>query len=536
MKQKLVLPFIVFAWASFPFIAFSFRPRRFPDQLKCIGSDKKIIGSDVFNIKDYGATGNGITLDSKAINAAIEAAAKVGGGTVYIPAGDYLSGSIRLKNNISLYLEQGSTIIAVSDDPGTAYDQAEPSVNTSFQDYGHSHWHNGFIWGDSLHDISITGPGKIWGRGLLKDWKKGSELADKTISLYRCRNVTIRDISILKGGWFAILATGVDNLTIDNVKLDTNRDGMDIDCCKNVRISNCYVNSPYDDGICLKSSFGLGYARATENVTITNCQVSGYDEGTLLDGTFQRSDNPAYHLHPTGRIKFGTESNGGFKNITISNCVFDYCRGLALETVDGALLEDVTITNITMRDIVNDPIFLRLGSRMRGPAGTPVGELRRVLISNIMVYDADPNYACTISGTPGHDIEDIRLSNIHVFYRERVDLIHKGGNARPAMPPVPENENKYPEPGMFGPNPACALFLRHAKNIELADIEFNSLSAGDRPALLVDDVKGIYLQHVRMERTGTGPKLVLKNSSALEMINSLGLPDQQIKTVSDQSF
>ena len=107
----------------------------------------------------------------------------------------------------------------------------------------------------------------------------------------------------------------------------------------------------------------MGYARATENVTITNCQLSGYDEGTLLDGTYKRSHNPEYGYHPTGRIKFGTESNGGFKNITVSNCVFDYCKGLALETVDGGLLEDVAIANITMRDIVNDPIFSEAWSK-----------------------------------------------------------------------------------------------------------------------------------------------------------------------------
>jgi len=209
---------------------------------------------------------------------------------------------------------------------------------------------------------------------------------NKSISLKLCRNVIIRDITILHGGHFAILATGVDNLTIDNLKIDTNRDGIDVDACKNVRISNCTVNSPFDDGICPKSSFALGYARATENVTITNCQVSGYDEGSLLDGTYKRAfNNQNGTFSPTGRIKFGTESNGGFKNITISNCVFEYCRGLALETVDGGLLEDVTISNITMRDISNSPIFLRLGSRVRGPRGTPVGALRRVNINNVIV-------------------------------------------------------------------------------------------------------------------------------------------------------
>ncbi len=302
-------------------------------------------------------------MDGNAINKAIEEAANAGGGTVYLPAGNYVSGSIHLKSNICLYIDQGATLIASSD--STLFDKPEKSINDIYQDYGHSHFHNSFIWGEDLHDISIIGAGKIWGKGLVRNGNKGDENPNKSISLLRCRNVIIRDITIFHGGWFAILATGVDNLTIDNLKVDTNRDGFDIDCCKNVSVSNCTVNSPRDDGICLKSSFALGYARSTENVTITNCQVSGYVEGTLLDGTFQKTD-PKNH-EPTGRIKFGTESNGGFKNITISNCVFDDCRGLALETVDGAQLEDVTISNITMRDIGNAPIFIRLGAKDAWP-------------------------------------------------------------------------------------------------------------------------------------------------------------------------
>src|SRR6185436_1548313 len=185
---------------------------------------------------------------------------------------------------------------------------------------------------------------------------------------------------------------------------------------RNVRISNCTVNSPFDDAICPKSSYALGFARATENVTITNCQVSGYDEGTLLDGTFKREYKRYSNNSSTGRIKFGTESNGGFKNITISNCVFDYSRGLALEAVDGALLEDVAINNITMRDISNSPIFMRLGFRGRGPKDkTTVGALRRIIISNVVVYNADPKYSSIISGIPGHSIEDVSLSHIRIY-------------------------------------------------------------------------------------------------------------------------
>src|SRR6185436_180623 len=109
-------------------------------------------------------------------------------------------------------------------------------------------------------------------------------------SLKLCRNVILTDLTVLNGGHFAILATGVDNFTVDNLKMDTNRDGIDIDCCSAVRVSNCTINSPFDDGICLKSSYGLGFAKSTDDVTITNCQVSGYDLGTLYDATYQRNN------------------------------------------------------------------------------------------------------------------------------------------------------------------------------------------------------------------------------------------------------
>ena len=211
-----------------------------------------------FSVKDYGAKGDGKTVDSPAINSAIEAAAENGGGTIYFPAGDYLSGSIRLRSNITLCLGSGCTIIAVSANPELNYDQAEKSINDTYQDYGHSHWHNALIWGDSLHDISIIGPGKIYGKGLLKDWVKDSKSGDKTISLYRCRNVLLRDFTVYHGGWFAILATGVDDLTLDNLKIDTNRDGVDVDCCKNVHVSNLSVNSPYRRWNLLKKHVCVG--------------------------------------------------------------------------------------------------------------------------------------------------------------------------------------------------------------------------------------------------------------------------------------
>src|SRR6202050_4437815 len=418
----------------------------------------------IFSVRFSGATGDGKTIDTPAINRAIEAAAAAGGGTLRFPAGNYLVYSIRLKSNLALSLDQNAVVIAAqpagesvanpadsSSGSGT-YDLAELDTPwDSYQDYGHNHWHNSLLWGEGLENISITGPGLLWGRGLSRGWGPGpvaehAGVANKTISLKNCRNVTLRDFSILKGGHFGVLATGVDNLTIDNLKIDTDRDGIDIDSCRNVRVSNCS-----------QSSFALGYARATENVTITNCYVTGiYKLGTLLDGTFQRFDTSEKH-NANGRIKFGTESNGGFKNITVSNCVFEGCQGLALETVDGALLEDIAITNITMRDIVSAPIFLRLGSRMRGPAGVPIGSLRRVLISNVVCSNSEASLGSILSGIPGHPIEDIQLNDIYIQHRG-------GGTPEAAAVQPPELENKYPEPNMLRPLPSHGFFLRHVKN------------------------------------------------------------------------
>ena len=338
-----------------------------------------------FDVRRFGAAGDGRTIDTPAVNRAIEAAAAAGGGVVTFPAGTYACYTIRLKSHVMLYIGPGATILAASTPregvTSGGYDAAESNAPwESYQDYGHNHWRNSLIWGEGLTDIAIMGPGLIWGKGL----SRGGATADlpdaakpgvgnKAISLKNCRNVIVRDVSMLACGHFGILATGVDNLTIDNLKIDTNRDGIDVDCCKNVHIANCSINSPWDDAICPKSSYALGYARVTENVTITGCYVTGdYQLGTMLDGTFKRIGPPvagASNPPRAGRIKMGTESNGGFKNITVSGCIFESCAGFALETVDGAILEDITFTGVTMRDIVAAPFFFRLGARMRGPQG-----------------------------------------------------------------------------------------------------------------------------------------------------------------------
>lgn len=492
-----------------------------------------------YNIKDFGAIGDGKTLDTDAINKAISTAWENGGGTVYFPAGIYLSYSIRLKSNIHLFLEAGSIVKAAGKNDGGSYDAPGEGAGNEYQDYGHSYWRNSLIWGENLDNVTISGPGTILGENLSRgfyDYEKWNEKGipagnlmwegggNKAIALKLCRNVILKDFTIIKGGHFGILATGVDNFTIDNLKIDTNRDGIDIDSCKNVRISNCTVNSPNDDAICLKSSFALGYARATENVTITNCQVSGYDVGTLIDGTFKKEEG---HLvpdqeGPTGRIKFGTESNGGFKNISISNCVFEHSRGLALETVDGGLLEDVTISNITMRDLTNSPFFLRLAGRMRGPKNTPIGELRRVNINNINVYEADSHFSSIVSGVPGNNIKDVRFSNINIWYKS-ID-----SSQAQIQKVVPEFVDSYPEPAKFGVMPSYGFFLRHVENVEMHNINIYHLGKEVRPAFIFDDVQGAEVYNVDAQQSENAPILILKNSGNIDFKDSEFLEDQKL--------
>jgi len=247
----------------------------------------------------------------------------------------------------------------------------------------------------------------------------------------------------------------------------------------------------------------------------------------LLNGTYKREYNPNGRFSPTGRIKFGTESNGGFKNITISNCVFDYCRGLALETVDGGLLEDVAITNVTMRDVTNAPIFLRLGSRLRGPKGTAVGALRRVTISNLIVYNADPRFGSIISGIPGHQIEDLKLNNIRIYYRG-------GGTKEQAALAPPEKENDYPEPSMFGDIPAYGFFVRHASGIVMSDVEVSNLKDDQRPPFLLSDVKGADLRHIKAQRSNDVPAFVLTDVEDFSLQQSQPLADTALKKVKQQ--
>ena len=484
----------------------------------------------VFNVRTFGAVGDGTNLDSPAIDRAIAAAADGGGGTVLLPAGTYLSGSIHLRSNIHLLLDAGATILGAPQSL-KAYDWTEPFPGVAFQDGGHCYFHNSLLWGEQLTNVFITGHGTINGGGLDRNPKildtmcgynhfpvpnatnyPPVRIGNKSIALKLCRNVVIRDLTIVHGGHFAILVTGCDNVTIDNVTIDTNRDGMDLDCCRNTVVSNCRVNSPNDDGICPKSTYALGELRPTENLTIVNCQVSGFVEGTLVDGSMK----PAKSGY--GRIKFGTESSGGFRNCTVANCTFRSCHGLALEEVDGGIMDNITINNLSMMDVRDYAIYITTGKRNRTPNLTTNSRARNILISNVIADGVDKMSGIQINGLPEQPLAGIRLENIRLTSRG-------GGSATNVAVQLPELGTGYPEPKALGTVPAYGIFARHVRDLELANIRVDFMNTDLRPAAVFADIDGLEIDNFKPQLAAGVPAalmsddvrgLVIRNSPALQ--------------------
>ena len=367
----------------------------------------------VYDVRDYGAKGDGKALDHVAINKAIEAATKDGGGQVVLSAGTYLCGSIRLKSNVDLHLMAGAKILAAPAEM-KAYDESE-----SF---------GGF-----------------------------PEYQD--------------------GGHFAIITTGCDIGTIDNVTIDTNRDGIDIDCCKYFTVSNTKVNTPNDDAIVLKSSYALKRPVLCEHILITNCIVTGYKLGTFLSGEYI----PEKVNWVCGRIKLGTESNGGYRNITISNCTCMWSSGLAFEEVDQGRMENITVSNISLSHVHHYPIYITTGCRNRGPKEvTRMSSARDIYINNVIADDCDSLAGIIITGMEGEPIRNVSLSNIRIQYR---------GGGKKVSTPYREQGTNYPEPRWAGPTPAYGLFARHVDGLHLQNVHFELLRPDERPDIILEDVK-----------------------------------------------
>ena len=389
------------------------------------------------SVRDHGAVGDGAAKDTAAVQRAIDACAAAGGGTVLFPAGTYLCGSLHLKGSITLHLDSGATLLG-----STLKEDYDPPETLDFKndaDVETTYFHQSLIWGENVERIAITGEGAI-------DSGFGQRGGPKPIALKRCKHVDISGIRILNAPNYAVSLLGSDYVNIDGVTiLNAFADGIDPDSCRNVRIANCHIEA-IDDAIVPKTSFALGERRSCENITVTNCFLS-----TRCNG-----------------FKLGTESGGDFSRIAVSNCIITGKKGkspaisgISLESVDGANIDGVTVSNITMTD-VRAPIFLRLGKRGRDQATPTPGFLRNVIIDNVTAVRA--SLACSITGIPGHAVENVTLSNI------RMEFL--GGNPPyPPDTPMPEKEDRYPEALMFGPMPAYALFCRHVDGITLSNID-----------------------------------------------------------------
>lgn len=369
-------------------------------------TEKELLRERRYNIRDFGAMPeeagekSHCLENTAAVNAAVEKAAADGGGTVVVPEGEYKIYTVFLKSNVNLYLSKGSILRAARTDITNSYEKqtgeggnyGEPEVNryAGLQDHGHTYFANSLIYGADLENVMICGSGLIDGSCYDEEsgyrqyvlmggdpWDNpmrsekghtGEWFGNKAIALVRCRNVVLKDFSLVIGGHFAIIAEGVINMLIEDVLVDTTRDALDIDCCQNVTVRNSTFNSLTDDALVMKASYGAGTFLPTRNVLIEDCVVSGYDAGSVYAGKYTKDKLIATdRCGPTGRVKFGTESTCGYDQVTIRRVRFDRSRGFAMEAVDGSDLSNVIFTDCTLDTVSSSPIFIRIGDRGRFP-------------------------------------------------------------------------------------------------------------------------------------------------------------------------
>ena len=442
--------------------------------LFCLVTAVSVFGAEnIYDVRDYGAKPDGKTLCTKPIQAAIDQCATRGGGTVYFPCGRWLSGTIYLKSYVTVSLDPCCVLLG-SRDLKDYIHAISPDAEAAL---GGSYSGRSLIAGKNLKHIAIRGRGTIDGQGSAFRWKNGKE-RPKIIYLENCSDVLVEDVRMRNSGSWMQHYRNCDRLTVRGISVFNhstyNNDGLNIDYCRDVCISGCMLDSD-DDAMCLKSLS----SKPCENVTITNCVFSSF----------------------CNAIKMGTESGGGFKNITITNCVICPPRypksiygrqkgvtGIALEIVDGGILDRVAISNIVMNG-VNVPIFIRLGNRARqyekDLPRPPVGKLRNVILSNIIATDAS-RIGCSITGLPGHPIENVSLSNINLSF--------EGGEIRRvAAKKVQEKAESYPAGFMFGVLPAYGCYCRHVKGLKFTNVRLQTARADQRHALVCEDVEDMLI-------------------------------------------
>jgi len=452
-----------------PKAAFNTGRRRALKSLLGVGGLAAVVGPGAYaaealasggrvSVREYGAVGDGAKLDTRALQAAIDACAALGGGTVYFPPGRYLSGTLFLKSHITLDLEGGATLLG-----STRLEDYPPTI-PAIRSYTDHYTERSLIYAENLEHIAFEGHGTIDGQG--GAFKGEYKVRPYLLRVITCREVSMRGLTLRNSPMWVQHYLACEGVCIDGIRVEStcnaNNDGIDIDGCERVRIANCDVRSG-DDALVLKST----QERPCRNVVVTNCVLSSL----------------------CNAFKLGTESNGGFKNIVMSNCaIYDtQISGLALELVDGGTLEQVSISNVTMHN-TRSAIFIRLGDRARpfksGMEPIATGRLRHVRISDVQAFGAD-TVGCSVTGLPGHPVEDVALENITVSFA--------GGGKLKDLANVPEKEKAYPEYGMFGALPAYGFYCRHARGLRLSRVKVSAVQPDPRPALVCQDVNGLEL-------------------------------------------
>lgn len=453
----------------------------------------------LYNVLDFGAKGDSLSLETIAIQKAIDKASSDGGGTVTLPPGIYRVGSLILKDNVNLNIEAGATLLGSADiqDYTETFQKFESRTRGLYARYF-------VLFAEDAENISVTGKGTIHGNGL-KNFQqtRPQNMRPFLIRLVNCRYVTIRDVHMVEPANWTCHLLGCENVVIDGVRMENstpgNGDGLDIDASANVRVSNCYFNT-VDDAIVMKATCDS----ICRDIVITNCNITS-KHGSAL--------------------KTGTESNGGFKNISISNCTIrDTPRyaGIEFMTVDGGVMENITVSNIVMEN-VGSPIFVQLGNRARpyksGQYVNHVSSVRDISFSHIYVDRA--TLPIMISGLRGKRISNIFLNDISVNYYGTLDSDPMGVNE------VPIEETSYPMCTMFGTNlPAYGFYGRNFENGLIQNVRIHSESDAEfRPAIVLDNVFETEIYATKATVQPSTPAMIYLRSNrdvAISLCRSIG--------------
>lgn len=449
-----------------------------------------------FNVRDFGATGNGIANDTPAINKAISECHARGGGDVVFPAGTYLAASIHLQSNIRFALDKDAVITGAD----RGYDAPEPNAFDKYQDYGHSHFHNALMWGENLENFAIVG-GRVNGGHIITGEPKGRDIGDKVISIKVGRNLQFKDVTHETGGHFVYLLNDCENVTLDNIVIKKSRDAVDFMGCRNVRVHGCNFTGCADDTIGVKSDYALGRKILSENIYVWDCYFESGCNG----------------------LQFGSETAGDFRNVNFWNIRIGQAMkaGIGITCNDGAIIDGVNYRNITIKNAAN-PIYLLITDRLRtGDPAKKVGTIRNVKISDVIVTDVvagthhGPANAATISGRPEAHLENIVLENVKITY--------KGGGKAEETDVVPIYPKDY-SPRSLGPRPASGFYIRHVNGLVFRNVEFAFETTDAKPPLVAFDVDGFELDHFKTQLAAGVPaarfekvkRLVVRDSPVLE--------------------